>query len=268
MKRAPILFKDFFHGRLCLLCLLLLAGCSNALFQASRTAVELPTEIGTGRLYIALAGIGMDQGERTLFPGAPASFSKYELAFTPGSGQEAIPPVTLTGGNSHYSLTLTTGDWIITALAYTQIQGVAGITNGDYVAARGEKAVTISPTSTVSEIIDLRGGVDEGQGVFHYTIAMPSGLDSATLDILRLNGNLVKSVNLKTASFDSFALVSGFYLLKISRVKYGNATVRTEVIHIYESWTTEAEYDFTGLGSAAEILGFLSSKGPNTAGSP
>jgi hypothetical protein len=158
MKHVPAFFKGFFDGRLGLLCLLGLAGCSNAVLQAPRTADTAPAAVlpaGTGRLTIALTETGASGEERTLFPSAPGSFSKYELVFTPESGQEGIDPVTLEEDESSYNLTLTTGGWTITALAYIRIQGVDGIANGDYVAGRGEKAVTISSSSAVNETIDL-----------------------------------------------------------------------------------------------------------------
>jgi hypothetical protein len=109
-----------------------------------------------GQLTIALTGTGDIGGERTLVPTAPESFSKYELVFTPESGQPGVPTVTLTEGTSH-SLTLPAESWTITALAYIRIQGVEGITDGDYAAARGSKAVTISSSAAVNETIDLRG---------------------------------------------------------------------------------------------------------------
>jgi hypothetical protein len=224
-----------------------------------------------GRLTIALTGTGTSGEERTLLPNAPGSFSKYELVFTPEDGQNGIDPVTLTSGTS-YTLTLPVGNWTITALAYVRIQGVPGVTDGDYVAARGSEFGTIGSTLPVRIHIDLRGGVDAGQGILRYDIALPGDLDSAALEILPLEGGSpVKTVDLKTAASGSLVLDSGYYLLKISRVKGGNTTVRGEVVHIYEGWATEAAgpgYDFTGLGSVAEIVGYLSSQPVNTINTP
>jgi hypothetical protein len=258
-----------------LLGLLLLAGCSNAL-QAPQTAGEPPAEVspaeaGTGRLTITLTGTGIDQEARTLFPSASPAFSKYELVFTPTSGQAGIPLVTLTDGATSHSLTLPTGSWTIAALAYVSIQGVPGITNGDYVAARGETTVTVSPYTTLSRTIDLRGGVDPGQGVFSYDIALPGDLDSAVLAILSLEGTPVKSVDLQSSASGVFALDSGYYLLKITRVKGGVSTARAEMVHIYANLTTEAAgpaYNFIGLGSVVEITGYLGSLPANTANAP
>jgi hypothetical protein len=257
-------------ARSCLTLLLLtgLAGCSD-LVKPDLVNPEAGTSLGTGRLTIALTGTGT--GERTLFPSAPESFSKYELAFTPKSGQKAMDPVMFTEGTSH-SLTLPVGDWTITALAYIRIQDIAGITDGDYVAARGTKDVTVS-TADMYETIDLRGGVDEeGKGVFSYDITLPEDLGSASLEMLDLEGKPVKWVDLKLTASGSFALDSGYYLLKISRAKGGDAEVRAEVVHIYTALTTEAVgpgYDFTGFSGITEVvLGFLSAQPANTAGSP
>jgi hypothetical protein len=183
MKHTYNPTRGFIAGLLALLALLGLAGCSDVLKPIPEAGAS-PLEAGAGRLTITLTGTG---GERTLFPGAPKSFSKYELAFTPKSGQEGIAPVMFTEGTSH-SLTLPVGSWTITALAYIRIQDIAGITDGDYAAARGSKDVTVS-TSDVYETIDLRGGVDgEGKGVFTYDITVPGDAESAVLEILPLEG--------------------------------------------------------------------------------
>jgi hypothetical protein len=155
-----------------------------------------------------------------------------------------------------------------------RIQGVAGVTDGDYPAARGSETVAVS-SSPVSVSIDLHVGVDAGQGLFSYDIALPGGLDSATLEILPLEGGTpVETVDLKTAASGSFVLGSGYYLLKISRVKGGNTMVRGEVVHIYEGWATEAAgpgYDFTGVVSVnntTELLDALNDKPANTVITP
>jgi hypothetical protein len=272
MKHVYTLFKGFSGG---LLGLLILAGCSNALLQAPRTDGASPEAVspaGTGRLTISLTGTGTSGGERTLFPSAPVSFSKYELAFTPRSGQAGVSPVTFTGDDS-YTLSLPTGEWTIEARAYVQIQGVTGIANGNYVAARGSKAVTVgSEPGNIS--IDLRGGIDGGKGVFSYDTPIASDLDSATLEILDLvEGTPVQNVNLKTAASGSIALDSGYYLLKISRVKGAVSTVGTEVIHIYDGLTTKAagpDYDFSGQGmaKAQEKFTWLANQLQNTAENP
>jgi hypothetical protein len=268
MKHTYNPTRGFIAGLVALLLLASLAGCSD-LVKPDLVNPEAGTSAGTGRLTIALTGTGTGT-ERTLFPSAPESFSKYELAFTPKSGQKDMDPVMFTEGTSH-SLTLPVGDWTVTALAYIRIQDIEGITDGDYVAARGSKDLTVS-ASDMYETIDLRGGVDgEGKGVFSYDITLPNGLGSASLEILGLGGNSVKWVDLKLAASGSFALDSGYYLLKISRAGGGDAEVRAEVVHIYTALTTEAAgpgYDFTGFGSIADVRVFLSSRPANTAGSP
>jgi hypothetical protein len=253
-----------------LLCLLVLAGCANNLLED--TPASPPAEAGMGRLTISLTGTGAGQRERTLLPTVPQSFSKYELDFTPPIGQEGIPTVSLTGGSASHSMTLSAGIWTITARAYLRIQGVDGISDGDYVAARGSVWVVVSSSSPVSETIDLRGGVDQGEGVFSYDIKLPPDLDAASLEIIGLDGNTVKTVDLQTAAAGSFALDSGYYVFRTSRTKGAAVRVQAEIVHIYEGWTTEAggpEYDFTApLNSAAELMEFLSAQPDNDAASP
>jgi Leucine-rich repeat (LRR) protein len=155
--------------------------------------------------------------------------------------------------------------------AYVNIQGVEGIPNGDYVAARGSKDVSVNTYSPASLSIDIKGSVDQGRGVFEYDIKLPIGLDSAYLEILTLTGTSQKNINLNYSTSGSFGLDAGYYFLNISRTKSETSSVRTEIIHIYEGLSTKAtgpKYDFTGLSSVAEIMDFLEAQPDNTPETP
>jgi hypothetical protein len=220
MKQAVTLKRAFITG---LLGVLVLAGCSDAFLQSPREAALPPAGKGAGQVSITITGTGITGGERTLFPATPGSFSKYELSFTPKSGQDPVP------------------------------------------------AVTLYSTSPVSESIDIAGGTGQGRGVFSYDITIPGDLDAASLAILTLAGSSVKTIDLKNGPSGSFGLDAGYYFLKITRTKAGADSVHTEIVHIYESWTTEAagpRYDFTGFSGPAEILEFLSAQPANMASSP
>jgi hypothetical protein len=110
--------------------------------------------------------------------------------------------------------------------------------------------------------------------VFSYDIAIPIDLDTATLEILDLgDGTQLQNIDLNTTPSGSIALDSGYYLLKISRVKGPDSTVRMEVIHIYDGLTTEAagpDFDFSGQGKADALAKFdwLDSQPSNTAADP
>jgi hypothetical protein len=233
-----------------------------------------PAEAGTGRVSIVIEGTGTDETGRTLFPSAPV-FSKYELTFTPKGTQTAPDPVTVQGGARH-SLNLPAGNWTITAVGYVHIEGISGIANGDYEAARGEQDVTVySSSSTTIVMIDIKGGVEEGQkGVFSYDITLPVGLDSAFLQIYTLAGAQTSERSLTLPAggpSGSFALDAGYYLLKIKQTKSGKDTIHAELVHIYGGLTTSAAgpaYDFTSFHSVAEVAYYLAGMPANTAAYP
>lgn len=216
---------------------LLLAGCFNQFSPA-----PAPTVSGQGRVTVHIG----DGNSRTLLPQAPV-FSRYELQFTPGSGQAAKASETVTGASP--TVTLAAGDWTITAIAYVNISGVADIPGGEYEAARGSNSLTVLAEQNNSAGIDIRGGVETGKGIFSYTLSYPAAIDSAALKILTLAGAATKEVNLKeSGASGSFALDTGYYILRLELEKDGGKIVKVEVIHIYKNMTTAAEgtdYTFT-----------------------
>ncbi|AEF84138.1 surface antigen BspA [Treponema primitia ZAS-2] len=253
---------------------IIFAGCSNLFDAPVKPEPGIsPETAATGRVSISLEGTGTDEAGRTLFPHAPV-FSKYDLIFTPLDGQTATAPVTITDG-ARYSLDLAGGYWTIAAVGYVHIQGVSGITDGDYEAARGEATNIYVSTYSAQQIsIDINGGVQPGQqGIFSYTVTLPTGFSAAFLQILPLTGGTaLKEVSLLSSNpSGSFALDAGYYFLKIKYTKDGKETIRTEVIHIYGGLTTAAagtKYDFTGFSSIADLMYYLASAAVNTASNP
>jgi formylglycine-generating enzyme required for sulfatase activity len=209
--------------------ILVLAGCSDP--------VSLVQEKGKGTVNIL---IGNDTNSRTLFPQTP-QFSRYELRFTPNGGQAAKNPETVTSTNT--TVTLVTGSWTITALAYINVG------SNEYEVARGSKNLTVN-TGSNNVIIDIKGNVEEGTGTFSYELTYPDDVSAAVLKALSLTGELKKEVNLKAdGSSGSFTLNAGYYLLRVELEKDEGKAVKTEVIHIYKNLTTRAygdEYGFTG----------------------
>ncbi|MDR0303045.1 MAG: formylglycine-generating enzyme family protein, partial [Treponema sp.] len=185
--------------------------------------------------------IGNEENSRTLFPQTPV-FSRYELQFTPGSGQAAKSPESVTNANT--TISLATGNWTITAIAYINISGIEGIPNGEYEAARGSKNLTVQlGTNNVS--IDIQGDVEDGTGIFSYDISYPADVGVAALKVLSLEGDVLEEVDMKTddASSGSFTLDAGYYLLRLELEKGEGKIVKTEVIHIYKNLTTPAQGD-------------------------
>jgi formylglycine-generating enzyme required for sulfatase activity len=215
---------------------LLWAGCSNQFSPA-------PEASGQGLVSIRIGG-----GEsRTLFPDTLA-FNRYELRFTPEEGQEARESVTVYSPN--YTSNLVAGAWTITAVAYMNISDVEGIPNGEYEAARGSKGLTVIPEQANSVDIDIRGGTENGQGVFKYELSYPP-VDAAALKILSLpDESSVKEVDLLSegVSYGSFVLDTGYYILHLELKKGRGTITKIEVIHIYNNMSTTAggtDYTFS-----------------------
>jgi uncharacterized repeat protein (TIGR02543 family) len=215
--------------------LLVLAGCSEPFSPVLET--------GKGTVKIR---IGSGDDSRTIFPQTP-QFSRYELQFTPNDGQDAKNSESVTSGST--TITLATGSWTITAIAYINVSGIDEIPDGEYEAARGSKSLTVN-TGANSVSIDIQCDVEDGTGVFSYELSYPNDVSAALLKVLSLEGDLIEEVDLTTeGSSGSFALDSGYYLLRVELEKGEGKIVKVDVIHIYKNLITRAqgdEYSFDG----------------------
>jgi hypothetical protein len=212
------------------------AGCANDLLPP-----PAPEASGQGSVTVHIG----NENARTLLP-APA-FSRYELQFSPGSGQAEKDPESLATTSS--TITLEEGSWTITAIAYVDISGVTGTAGDEYEAARGSNTLTITAGQPASVTIDIADGMGTGQGVFNYDLSYPDNVEAAALKILALDGTEEASVDLKTGGpSGSITLDADYYVLRLELEKDGNRIVKVEVIHIYTNMTTTAEgteYTFT-----------------------
>jgi fibronectin type 3 domain-containing protein len=171
---------------------------------------------------------------RTIYPEL-SGFTKYELSFS--DGPEPHDPVDLDGNNS---VELAVGEWMITVTAFTGTEGATA-------AARGSVPITVNPGQTTEASINLTPITGEGgTGTFNYTITVPSGA-SGNLVVTTTAGAVVNggNINLLTESTtDSIDLPVGQYLMSISLTLSEKRAGRTEVLHIYPSMTSRAEYQF------------------------
>jgi hypothetical protein len=200
-----------------------------------------PEAAGTGRVRVRLAGT--ENGARTLLPSEPV-YASYLIEFTgpaaaPNPGPLTKPPAEMAAG---FAINVPEGNWNIVVTGQARITGVAGIEDGLYAAASGSKEVTATPGGEVTAEIDLRYLADAGEGVFTYTVTLPSYSRSATLTLLSAAGaplNPPVSFNLKSASTGTVYLASGYYLVQAAVEGYGDdKAVRTEILHIYRGLTT------------------------------
>jgi uncharacterized repeat protein (TIGR02543 family) len=207
--------------------LLVLAGCSEPFSSVP--------EKGKGTVTI---NIGGGDNSRTIFPQTPV-FSRYELQFTPNDGQAAKNPESVTNGST--TITLATGSWTITAIAYINVSGIDEIPDGEYEAARGSNDLTVN-TGTNSVSIDIQCDVEDGTGVFSYELSYPDDVSAALLKVLSLEGDLIEEADLTAeGSAGLFTLDSGYYLLRVELERGEGKIVKVEVIHIYKNLITIAQ---------------------------
>jgi formylglycine-generating enzyme required for sulfatase activity len=234
MKRLLNVLPGVIAG---ILSALLVAGCPNQFSPAPEHGAS-----GQGLVSIHIE----DGSPRTLFPEAPV-FSRYELQFTPESGQAEKNPESVPGTNP--TVTLAAGDWTITAIGYVNIENIDGIPEGEYEAARGSNTITVESEQNHNVSIDIRSGTEAGKGIFSYTLSYPPGVSGAALKVFTLLGVPIKEVNLtEPPASGSFSLDAGYYILRLELEKDGGEIVKVEVIHIYKGLTTSAEgtdYTFT-----------------------
>ncbi|MDR0300936.1 MAG: leucine-rich repeat protein [Treponema sp.] len=224
--------KKYFYGLL--LVLPLIFGCSDP-FQNSLLpnpdSGEIPS--GMGRVIIG------QEGSRTILPDTP-EFVSYVLEFEyQGEDEESKDNQTAT--SLPCAVDLTPGSWLIAVTAYTRIEDVDGLTDGDYPAAEGSTTVTVSSGESISVTVDLSSGTAmPGEGVLEYDIGLPDVTVSAELRILNMADKSTEvSKDLMETASGSIALNAGYYLLQV-QVNTGRIRSKTELIHIYSGHTTRA----------------------------
>ena len=262
MKRAffgllPVLFLFF--------------GCPEP-FQETLLQKTNPDEIaaGMGRVIISLE----ESQSRTLFPDT-SKFAEYLLQFQ-YQGEEEAAKESQTETSFPRLVELFPGPWLITVTAYTHIEGVDGLLDGNYPAASGSATVNIRAGTSVQVSVNLqRETATEGKGVLEYNIGLPEeGPSSAVLRVLAMDKSEIASRNLTEAACGSIALDEGYYLLQV-QVITGRVRSKTEVIYIYNGYTTVA----SGSGwifdtkegtylSLAELSEYLATAPVNTADNP
>jgi hypothetical protein len=213
----------------------MLAACSNIMEPPQGRQ-----DGGTGTVHIAIDGdsAGAPKEARTLAP-AQTNFTQYTASFS-GPGSQA--DVAITGGSA--SVNLIPGVWTITVTAYSGTNTESG---------RGSVTETVVSGQTARADIVISPLAGSGRtGSFAYSVSIPS-VDSASLSLTKMPENTALSpIDLKAAASGSSgtaagtqSLEAGYYLMKIRLEQGGRYAGRTEVAHIYNGLTTEAEYTFT-----------------------
>ncbi|MDR2541894.1 MAG: leucine-rich repeat domain-containing protein [Treponema sp.] len=243
---------------------ILLFSCSNQ-FDADLGGASLAK--GFGRIVI-----GEDEQARTLFPRTP-EFVSYTINFEwLGEGETGRESQTVTA--LPFSVELLAGPWLITVVAFTRLEGVEGMTDGNYRAATGNRTVTVVSGQSVPVTVNLTTETGQGQGVFEYDIGLPQGLGAAVLRILYMDRTVATTVNLLETASGRMALDTGFYIVQI-QITSGRVRSRTELIHIYNGHTTTAAGSAWNFDleegvylSVGELGGFLANAPQNTADNP
>jgi hypothetical protein len=211
--------------------LLIFAGCSVPL--EGKPKIESPRG-NRGLVTVQVGGASA----RTLQP--ELGFSRYDLAFT---GLETHAPETLEGRTSATVL-LAAGQRTINVTAF------AGSGAGAKKAAVGSATVTVRANGSETVAISLApyAETDAEAGTLAYTVSYPAGLASGTLAITTPTGTALAdgTVDLLAAASGNLDVPAGQYKLQI-RLTDGAGLVagRTEVLHIYPTLTTTANYAFT-----------------------
>ncbi|MDR1128658.1 MAG: alginate lyase family protein [Treponema sp.] len=217
--------------------LMLGAGCANML--------ESPQAKGDNAGTIT---VKLDNAARTLLPAAPLAFARYAISFAPGAGQDAVPeipdadPAVLAG--SGQKMSLATGNWTITVTAYSALNGVAGLEKGEYPAAKGSAAVTVSAGENSSVVsITIAPITHEGEGVLDYAAEIAALIKVLTLDGADLDPPI--SLSLTASAAGTQAIPAGFYLV----TGESGSSKAVSVLHIYAGLTTRvvlnADFAFT-----------------------
>jgi len=213
--------------------LMILIGCSEILPPVDMQDSSFQEETGTVLIRLN------DNAERTLLPTPPSGFSRYSISFNGTSGQQPVNEIydisagELTGSGK--SVTLAQGNWTATLTAHTDIRGVAGLSGGEYPAARGSAVFTVAANeSNTPVIITINPITNEGAGILRYKME-----SAGRLRVLNVNGtelNPIVSMDLTAGASGNRELASGYYILQAE----SGSRVTASVFHIYSGMTTNA----------------------------
>ena len=217
----------------------LFAGC-NMVQGPEKSALK---PVLSGGEKISRVEVTIGGNARAILPTLDGGFSKYILSAEPASGNTATAPspVPMEGHWGGWgTISVLYGEWIITVTAYVNVGGE------DYPAAKGSVPLTVSESSH-SITVPVNTPEPGGTGTFTYTVRYPSaGTASVKFEPWPLgqpalfneaatNGGQVVKNN----------IASGMYFLTISATANAKTVTRSEIVHIYQHSTSNAEYVFT-----------------------
>jgi hypothetical protein len=216
------------------LCLLptLFFGCASPLNAPQENA---PAPAGYGSVTVNFAG----GAARTVLPARV--FDNYSYSFTKsgGSARKMLP-------RPDGKFTLETGQWTVEVKAYT------GAADEENLAATGTAQFIVNYNEETSITVYLTGRTESGSGTFKYRIQYPAAaaITSITMEKLKLSASdadltldlstlpvLETGAMVMTKTVDSVS--AGFYLLRVRLAIGGTVAGRDEVVHIYNSLSSE-----------------------------
>ena len=248
--------------------ILLISSCENDLQISQQLADIAAIPQGMGRI-----SINLDEADgRTILPQTP-EFSSYAIRFQYHVG--GVNDINENVISMPYHKELLPGNWRITVIGQVYMEGVEGLSDGYYPAARGEKDLLVQAGISTPVSVDLNKANMGAKGVFQYEIGLPEeGAGSAVLNILRTNKTVVVSNDLLEAASGSIALDEGYYFVQVV-MQSGRVRTKTELIHIYSGYTTVAAGTAWNFNSEAgvylslnELSEYLATTPVNTMNNP
>ncbi|MDR3342765.1 MAG: fibronectin type III domain-containing protein [Treponema sp.] len=210
------------------------AGCQNVL-----ESEQASPSTNMGRVTVVIgdgAHSAANQSMRTVAPNL-GGFTKYTLSFT---GPVAQVDIDITSDST--SVTLPVGRWTISAKGYT---GTSSYTE----VAEGSVTVDVTIGVTAQAALPLKPKTGGATGTLSYSLAIPSGLDSAQLVITTLEGASVTgspwTLTSGTTNTGSKTLDAGLYLVQVSLEKDTKYAGLTEALHIYSGLTSDLTKTYT-----------------------
>jgi hypothetical protein len=215
-----------------------LANCENS-FDTVQTTKD-PSK-GLVSIHISDGNAGGGGGGRTRLPSEPV-FSRYIVRFT-GEGKDEVA---LSSVDNAVAVELESGSWTVTVQGYVTIRGA------EYLAAEGERVISVSPGESTSESISITANNTGEAGIFSYDIrlSLDMGSLSKALFVFESLGDSNspdnRKFNLKEegAETGTFNVTPGFYLVKVQLENDYQTAGKTEVVHILTGMETKAEYTF------------------------
>jgi len=180
-------------------------------------------------------------------------FAVFKMIFTPVTGEDSVT-IERKGEELYRPVNLAVGSWQLVVNAYKNASDTQETMSGAYVGPDGKPAIiNIREQATTSGVVVLRPFINEGQGIFSWTINYPANYPAGfagieiQMEIISLSADGTDNYEdtISVGITGSRTLNSGYYRVIVSMIDGLRSTAQSSILHIYRNMTSSAVFNFT-----------------------